>query len=82
MLNAGPIADTITFFIAIAIFYSEYRKLSTRKILVDTTDEQSNKTYHGKKIIITISREYGSGGHYVGELLAKKKQDLSFMIKI
>ncbi len=72
VLNAGPIADTITFFIAIAIFYSEYRKLSTRKILVDTTDEQSNKTYHGKKIIITISREYGSGGHYVGELLAKE----------
>ena len=72
VLNAGPIADTITFFIAIAIFYSEYRKLSTRKILVDTTDEQSNRTYHGKKIIITISREYGSGGHYVGELLAKE----------
>lgn len=72
VLNAGPIADTITFFIAIIIFYSEYRKLSKKNILVDTTDTQSDTTYNGKKIVVTISREYGSGGHYVGELLAKE----------
>ena len=72
VLNAGPIADTITFFIAIIIFYSEYRKLSKKNILVDTTDTQSDTTYNGKKIVVTISREYGSGGRYVGELLAKE----------
>ena len=72
VLNAGPIADTITFFIAIIIFYSEYRKLSKKNILVDTTDTQGTTTYNGKKIVVTISREYGSGGHYVGELLAKE----------
>lgn len=72
VLNAGPIADTITFFIAIIIFYSEYRKLSKKNILVDTTDTQSDTTYNGKKIVVTISREYGSGGHYVGKLLAKE----------
>lgn len=72
VLNAGPIADTITFFIAIVIFYSEYRKLSKKNTLVDTTDTQGTTTYNGKKIVVTISREYGSGGHYVGELLAKE----------
>lgn len=72
VLNAGPIADAITFFIAIVIFYSEYRKLSIKEKSVNLEDIKVNNTYKGKKIVITISREYGSGGHYVGELLAKR----------
>ncbi len=72
VLNAGPIADTITFFIAIVIFYSEYRKLSIKEKSTNLEDIKVNNTYKGKKIVITISREYGSGGHYVGELLAKR----------
>ena len=72
VLNAGPIADTITFFIALVIFYSEYRKLSIKEKSTNLEDIKVNNTYKGKKIVITISREYGSGGHYVGELLAKR----------
>ena len=72
VLNAGPIADVITFFIAIIIFYSEYRKLSIKEKSTNLEDIKVNDTYKGKKIVITISREYGSGGHYVGELLAKR----------
>ncbi len=72
VLNAGPIADVITFFIAIVIFYSEYRKLSIKEASTNLEDIKINNTYQGKKIVITISREYGSGGHYVGELLAKR----------
>ena len=72
ILNAGPIADTITFFIAIFIFYSEYKKLNIKEKTTSLEDIKINNTYEGKKVIITISREYGSGGHYVGELLAKK----------
>lgn len=72
VLNAGPIADAITFFIAIVIFYSEYRKLSIKEKSVNLEDIKVDNTYKGKKIVITISREYGSGGHYVGELLAKR----------
>lgn len=34
-------------------------------------DENIISSYKGKKIIITISREYGSGGRYVGKLLAE-----------
>lgn len=72
VLNAGPIADIITFFIALVIFYSEYRKLSIKEKPTNLEDIKVNNTYKGKKIVITISREYGSGGHYVGELLAKR----------
>ena len=72
VLNAGPIADAITFFIALVIFYSEYRKLSIKEKSVNLEDIKVNNTYKSKKIVITISREYGSGGHYVGELLAKR----------
>lgn len=72
VLNAGPIADAITFFIALVIFYSEYRKLSIKEKSTNLEDIKVNNTYKGKKIVITISREYGSGGHYVGQLLAKR----------
>ena len=72
VLNAGPIADAMTFFIALVIFYSEYRKLSIKENSTNLEDIKVNNTYKGKKIVITISREYGSGGHYVGELLAKR----------
>ena len=72
VLNAGPIADAITFFIALVIFYSEYRKLSIKEKPTNLEDIKVNNTYKGKKIVITISREYGSGGHYVGQLLAKR----------
>ena len=72
VLDAGRISDSITFVIALVIYISEYKGLS--KIKVDDINESANNEnkYEGKKIIVTIGREYGSGGHYVGELLAKK----------
>ena len=72
VLDAGRISDSITFVIALVIYISEYKGLS--KIKVDDINENANNEnkYEGKKIIVTIGREYGSGGHYVGMLLAKK----------
>ena len=72
VLDAGRISDSITFVIALILYISEYKGLS--KLKVDVINENSNNEskYVGKKIIITIGREYGSGGHYVGKLLAKK----------
>lgn len=74
ILYAGALADSITFVIAGIIFLGEYKKLgkfSTDKNVKEEQDLVIPKTYNGKKIVITISREYGSGGRYVGELLAK-----------
>lgn len=72
VLDAGRISDSITFIIALIIYINEYKGLS--KIKVDDINENANNEnkYEGKKIIVTIGREYGSGGHYVGKLLAKK----------
>lgn len=72
ILYAGCLADSLTFVIASIIFIGEYKKLG----IYSTIEKEENdavipKTYKGKKIVVTISREYGSGGRYVGELLAK-----------
>lgn len=73
ILYAGCLADSVTFVVAGIIFAREYRKLGVysknEKIEQDMVIPD---TYKGKKIVVTISREYGSGGRYVGELLAKK----------
>lgn len=72
ILYAGCLVDSLTFVIASIIFIGEYKKLG----IYSTKEKEENdavipKTYKGKKIVVTISREYGSGGRYVGELLAK-----------
>lgn len=73
VLKAGPIADSITFVIAIFVFGSEYHKLSKADFdVVVSDDDNLNNKYTGKRVVITISREYGSGGRYVGRLLADK----------
>ena len=74
VLEAGPIADGITFFIAIFIFGSEYQKLSSSGLDKENTSVSvllEKGSTLGKKMVITISREYGSGGRYVGKLLAE-----------
>ena len=78
VLIAGPIADSITFVIAIFVLLSEFKKLSKKEENVidlkeeNEQNEQNDLSYNGKKIIITIAREYGSGGRYVGKVLSKK----------
>lgn len=73
VLQAGPIADSITFVITIFVFGSEYHKLSKADFdAVVSDDDNLNNKYTGKRVVITISREYGSGGRYVGRLLADK----------
>lgn len=73
VLQAGPIADSITFVITIFVFGSEYHKLSKADFdVVVSDDDNLNNKYIGKRVVITISREYGSGGRYVGRLLADK----------
>ena len=73
VLQAGPIADGITFIIAIFIISNEYKKLSNKTLVEEntSTDLAINKDLSKDKIIITISREYGSGGRYVGKILAE-----------
>ena len=73
ILYAGLISDIMTFILAIFIFYSEYKLLSFKEENNQIDDiNNKNNNYKGKHIVITISREYGSGGRFVGKLLADK----------
>lgn len=73
VLYSGPVADGLAFTIAVILLILELRKLGKKKIkskaLVDDTSTDSQLNRH---VIITIAREYGSGGRYVGRLIADK----------
>lgn len=74
-LYAGPIADFICFIIVIFVFKSEYQKLSKENNKIIKNNDITIKELNGKPFtnyVITIAREYGSGGRYVGKLLAEK----------
>ena len=73
VLYAGCIADIICFIITIFILKSEYKKLGIKEKYDNYTEiHEGNLTYKGHHIVITISREYGSRGRFVGKLVAEK----------
>lgn len=73
ILYAGPVADGMAFLIAIILLIREIkhlkRKDKTSQALIDDTSTDNQLNTH---IIVTVSREYGSGGRYVGRLIADK----------
>lgn len=71
VLYAGCIADILCFFITIFILKSEYKKLGKTNSS-EILEEIPKTITNDKKIIITISREYGSGGRFVGKIIANK----------
>ena len=87
ILYSGPVADGIAFLLSVTFLIIEIRKLKKidvdNKTIVDTT-EKSNE--NGKNIVITIAREYGSGGRYIGKLVANKLEmklyDKNFITKV
>lgn len=72
VLYAGCIADLLCFIITIFILRSEYVKLGIVKDDTIPNDMNTKNTYNGKHIVITIAREYGSGGRFVGRMIADR----------
>ena len=72
VLYAGVISDVLCFILAIFVFLSEYKSLSKETISSDVDERVKHKNYKGNHIVVTISREYGSGGRFVGKLLSEK----------
>ena len=73
VLAAGPVADGIAFVLACTLLFLEIKNLNkntSRNDAISDDAEVTNKL--DKKIVITISREYGSGGRYIGKLVADK----------
>ena len=73
VLYAGPVADGMAFVMAVILLILEMRKLKVGK--EENVDDDSNivkAITEGKKVVIAIAREYGSGGRYIGRLVAEK----------
>lgn len=73
MLYAGPFADSLAFTLSVILLIIEARHLKQPEIKSQTLQKEIATTNKlDKQVIITISREYGSGGRYVGKLIADK----------
>lgn len=71
-LYAGPVADFVCFIFVIFIFLSEYKKLGKQDDQVEKPAKQLPNVQGEIPLVITISREYGSGGRYIASLLAER----------
>ena len=73
VLYSGPVADGLAFTISGVLLLLEVKHLTQKsgksEALIDDTSTDNKLT---KQIVITVSREYGSGGRYVGRLIADK----------
>jgi putative MATE family efflux protein len=71
MLWAGPIADVGSFIVTVIFVTVEYKKIKklSKEVEEDTSEQVANvKT----KFVVSIGREFGSGGKYIGQELAKR----------
>ena len=73
ILYSGPFADGLAFVLATALLIFEVRKLKGKDTKVNTLKEEvASEDKKEDNMVITISREYGSGGRYIGKLIAEK----------
>ena len=87
VLYAGPFADGLAFLLASSFLIIEMKHLGKEtnrsEALIDDTSTDNKLS---KPVVITIAREYGSGGRYIGRLIADqlgiKLYDKEFIIKV
>ena len=74
ILYSGPVADGLAFTVAIILIIFEVKNLGKSKKYESKSliDDTSTDNKLANNIVITISREYGSGGRYIGRLIADK----------
>ena len=73
VLYAGPVADGIAFILAAILLIREVKHLKANGAEAKAEKEEIKATANlENQVIITLSREYGSGGRYIGKLVAEK----------
>ena len=73
VLYSGPFADGLAFTLAGILLIYEVKHLNKKSEISNSlVDDTSSDNKLNKHMVITISREYGSGGRYVGRLVADK----------
>ena len=88
ILYAGPLADGLAFVVASVLLILQVRKLknveNSNKPLITNPLEITQPS--SSNIVITLTREYGSGGRYIGKLVAQKLgiklYDKEFIIEV
>lgn len=71
VLFAGPVADSLAFILSIILIKHELKTMN-KNLIKEELPKQEIKINNKTNVVITISREYGSGGRYIGELVAKQ----------
>lgn len=88
ILYAGPFADGLAFIVASTLLILQVRKFkkaetSIKPLITNPLEITQPST---SNIVITLSREYGSGGRYIGKLIAQKLgiklYDKEFIMKV
>lgn len=88
ILYAGPFADGLAFIVASTLLILQVRKFnkvetSTKPLITNPIEV---KEPSASNVVITLSREYGSGGRYIGKLIAQKLgiklYDKEFIMKV
>ena len=73
ILYSGPFADGLAFVVAIVLLAIELRAIGKTKNKEEYESIQKQENIKlDKHVVVTIAREYGSGGRYIGKLIAEK----------
>lgn len=74
MLWSAIIADVLAFITGVILLRQEFKQMDKLSEEINIEDEKIKlgTPLLNNKVVITISREYGSGGHFVGKLLAEE----------
>lgn len=74
MLWSAVIADILAFISAVLLLKSEFNKMTVLEGNSNILEEkiETKNCVLNSKVVVTISREYASGGHFVGKLVAEK----------
>lgn len=72
MLWAGPLADIGSFIVTVIFVSIESKKMKQQMKEIEQEDITQTSTITNNRFVICIGREFGSGGKYIGEELAKR----------
>jgi putative MATE family efflux protein len=70
ILYAAPIADFVSIFVILILTFTFFKNLSKTEEIEEVVVETIKESKPG--LIITITREHGSKGKYIGKLVAEK----------
>lgn len=71
VLSAGPVADGLAFVVASILLFSELKHLKQGNTKSQALKDEVHTNHQlNRQVVITVSREYGSGGRYIGKLIA------------